>query len=205
MPDQNRPTLWQMLKRDIAPLLKLNLLFILCSLPLISIPAALQALTKVNVSLIEGKKTNPVPDFLNAFRDNFFDALLCGLILGAAALGLGYAAWFYQSMQMESNLILIYLRYASVLPLLVLYCMVCYLLTMNCKREIPLFARFKNALFLTVICIRPTLLCLLFGGLFGAVAFFGVPYSTPFLFVGAFSIWNYITTYYTLPMITTFL
>ena len=205
MPDQNRPTLWQMLKRDIAALVKLNLLFILCSLPLLSIPAALRAMTKVNLRLIEGRKCDIIRDFLNTFRDDFFSSLADGLIMAVLALGFGYAAWFYQSMRIESNLIMIYLRYATVLPLLILYCMYCYLLTIRCKRELSLFAGLKDALFLTVICIRPTLLCLLLGGIFGAVIFLGVPYSTPFIFVGAISVWNYTVTYYTFPMVTTFL
>ena len=194
-----------MLRRDIAALLKLNLIFLVCCLPLISIPAALQAMTKVNVSLIEGRRTEPAADFLNAFRDLFFDALLHGLLIGALFFLFGYVAWFYQTMHLEHNLILIYLRYMTVLPLLVLYCMSCYLLTINCKRDFPRLRRMKNAFFLTVVCIRSTLLCLLCGGIFGAIVFLGMPYSMPFLFVGAFSVWNYITTYYTLPMITTFL
>ena len=140
MPDQNRPTLWQMLKRDIAALVKLNLLFILCSLPLLSIPAALRAMTKVNLRLIEGRKCDIIRDFLNTFRDDFFGSLADGLIMAVLALGFGYAAWFYQSMRIESNLIMIYLRYATVLPLLILYCMYCYLLTIRCKRELSLFA-----------------------------------------------------------------
>ena len=205
MEKEKRPNLFQKLKNDIVPLLKLNFIFLLLCIPVISIPSAIQAMTKVNLSLIEEKRTDVVRDFLEAFRDEFKDGLLCGVILAVLFLVFGYVAWFYQQVDAGNNLMTILVRYMTLFSVIVIYCASCYLWVINIKVEQSLFARFKNAFFLVFICIRPTLLCLLFGGLIGAIVVFGVPYSTPFIFVGAFSLWNYICSYYALPMVETFL
>lgn len=200
-----RPSLYEKLKKDIVPLLKLNLIFIVACIPLISVPSAVQAMTKVTLSLIEGQEPDVIRDFLTVFRDDFFEGLWSGVILAALFIFFGYVAWFYQLIRVESNLFMILLRYATILPVLLIYCVSCYLWVINVKVEQKTGAKVKNAISLTFICIRSTLLCLLAGGIFTAVLLLGAPYSIPFAFIGAFAIWNYISSYYVLPMVETFI
>lgn len=201
MKGENKPSILSCLKRDITELLKLNLIFILCSLPLVSIPAAVQAMTKVNLTLQREENIDVVGDFLHAFRESFIDATISGAVFALLFLGFGYVAWFYQNTITGGNLFTILLRYASLLPLVLLYCATCYLWCLNEMVIQSRMERIKNAVRLAVICIRPTFLCLLTGIIFGSIVFLGVPYSTPFLFVGAFSVWNYVSVWYASTMV----
>lgn len=201
MKEEKRPSIIACLKRDITNLLKLNLIFIVCSLPLVSIPAAVQAMTRVNLALQKEENVDVISDFLHAFRESFIDATISGLMFAVLFLVFGYVAWFYQNTAAGGNLLTILFRYASLLPLILLYCATCYLWCLNEMVLQPRLERMKNAVRLTIICIRPTLLCLLTGTVLGSIVFLGVPYSTPFLFVGAFSVWNYIATWYASPMV----
>jgi len=198
--EEKKPSLITYLKQDIAPILKLNLIFILSCLPLLSIPAAIQSMTEMNLRLQDGENVDVWSDYWHAFRVNFIRATLEGLLLAALFLVLGYVAWFYQKAEAD-NLILIFIRYASLVPVIILYVASCYFWCLGSMTDMGTVNKFRNSIRLTIVCIRPTLLCLLAGILFGGIAFLGVPYSTPFLFVGAFSLWNYISTWYAGPMV----
>lgn len=198
---EKKTTLLRGILRDAFALVKLNLVFFACCLPLISIPAALTAMTKINVLLQKEMPVAVVSDFFQIFRDEFFDSLWCGLILAVALLFFGYVFWFYQSIKGDSNTIVMLLRTTTVLPLVLLYCSSCYLWDMNATVELNLGLRLRNALSLTVICLRVTLLCLVIGFLFGSLAILTAPYSSPFFVVAGFSLWNYCCTYYVHPVI----
>lgn len=75
-------------------LVKANILFWLCCLPLVTIPAALKALTRVCVLLLRGEPLDLWADWWGAFRQGFGRATAAGalmaLILGAAGYGVGF-------------------------------------------------------------------------------------------------------------------
>ena len=198
---EKKPSLFRCILRDAFALVKLNIIFFLCCLPLISIPAALTAMTKVNIQLQKELPTTVISDFFQAFRNEFFDSLLCGLILAAASLLFGYVFWFYQSIEGESNTTIVFLRSVTVLPLVLCYCSSCYLWVMNATVELSLIPRLRNALSLAVVCLRVTLLCIAIGILFGGLAVLTAPYSSPFFIVAGFSLWNYCNAYYVYPVV----
>lgn len=187
--------------RDAITLIKLNLVFFVFCLPLISIPAALTAMTKVSILLQREEPVSVLSDFFQAFRDEFFCSLLCGLVLGSVLLLFGYVFWFYQTMPAEGNTAITLLRAMTALPLVLCYCAACYLCVMNAVVELSFGPRLRNALSLTVVCLRSTLFCLAAGLLFGSLAFLGMPYALPFFIAVGFSLWNYCCTYYALPSV----
>lgn len=76
-------------------LIQLNLLFILFSLPLVTIPAALVATTRITVLMLEDRNVYLGRDFLDAFRRKFWPATALGFMT-AIAVGLsGYAAFIF--------------------------------------------------------------------------------------------------------------
>ncbi len=197
---EDRKTIKECLSRDAFDLIKLNLLFFLFCLPLISIPASIVAMTKLNLQLQRGEGIDLIPDFLDAFREAFFDALLCGILIAVFVFLFGYVFWFYQS-SLNTGILSVLLRSATALPLLLIYCATCYLWPMNVTIDLSCFKRLRNAFSLSIICLRQTLLCLAAGFVFAGISFLAMPYSTPFVLVIGFSYWNYICTYYTEPMI----
>ena len=201
MKEKQRAKLKQYLIRDIFDLVKLNLIFVVCCLPVITIPAAITAMTRISIQLQRGDRIYVIADFLATLRKEFLDSLICGVVVVGVVLLLAYVFWFYQPMEIDGNLLLNVLRGLTLLPLLVCYCASCYLWVMNATVELPRTKRFRNALSLTVLCVKPTLVCLLTGVVFGGIELLSMPISTPFVFVAGFSFWNYICTFYTLPMV----
>ena len=192
---------WRRLLPQSFELLKLNLLFLLCCLPVISIPAALTAMTWVNIRLVEEKSYDLLADFLHIFRTEFWCSLKAGLVLLAGLALFGYVFWFYQTAQTGEPLLLAMLCSASLLPLLLLYCALCYVQVMLAYVSLSTWSLLKNGLFLSVICLRSTIFCLLAGIILLAVELTSLPYSAPFLILFGFSFWNFTCTYFTLPEI----
>ena len=63
-----------------------NLLFLLCSIPLVTIGPALSALYHCMLRTVKGNHTFTVKTFFTAFRQNFIQALLIWLVLCAALI-----------------------------------------------------------------------------------------------------------------------
>lgn len=182
--------------RDIFELVKLNLIFVVCCFPVISIPAAIGAMTQVSVQLHNEDKIYVVGDFLHYFRVNFIKNTLSGLVLIVAATLFAFVFWFYQSAQTQYGLLLSLLLAMTLIPLLICYCTSCHLWVMNAVTELPLLQRIKNGVLLSVICLKESGIFLLVGLVVVAVTYFGVPYTTPFLLVFGLAFWNYVCTYY---------
>lgn len=101
--DKNAPKptgLWllaHVLGREWWELVKLNLLFIAFSLPLVTLPAAYGAMVRISVEMIEDRTVYLWRDFWAAFRTGFvrtsvLGALLCGVGMLSALAIASYAA-----------------------------------------------------------------------------------------------------------------
>ncbi|HEY9012133.1 MAG TPA: DUF624 domain-containing protein [Devosia sp.] len=76
-------------------LIQLNLLVILLSLPLVTLPAAIVAATRICALMLDDRPVYLGRDFVEAFRNRFWKATALG-VLAIAATGLsGYAAWIF--------------------------------------------------------------------------------------------------------------
>lgn len=64
----------------LADLMILNLLTILCCLPVVTIGAALTALNAAIIKIVQGEDSSPSKDFFRAFRQNFKKGTILGLI-----------------------------------------------------------------------------------------------------------------------------
>ena len=91
-PKQGFALLADVIARNWWELIQLNLLVILFSLPLITLPAALVAAAHICVLMLADKPVYLGRDFIEAFRGRFIKATLLGVTI-LAALGLsGFAA-----------------------------------------------------------------------------------------------------------------
>lgn len=83
-------------------LIELNLLYVLCCLPLVTIPAAQVAATRIVVLMIEDRPVYLWRDFWEAFRQRFWRATALGA-LAAGGIGIaGYATFaFVQAARAE--------------------------------------------------------------------------------------------------------
>ena len=92
----------EILRREWWEMVQLNLLFVLASLPLVTIPASVAAMTSVSLAFVEDRNTYVARDFWAAFRRHFGTATIASLVLGGAVAFGGYAILCYAVLARES-------------------------------------------------------------------------------------------------------
>jgi uncharacterized membrane protein YesL len=93
-------TMW----REGTELMKLNLIFVLACLPVVTIPAAYAALMRVALTMAEDRNVYLVEDFLSAFRQHALKATLLALALCVLIAIPAAAAYAYAGLAPESLL-----------------------------------------------------------------------------------------------------
>lgn len=86
-------------------LVKTNILFWLCCLPLITIPAALKAMTRVCVLLLRGEPLDLWQDWWQGFRRGFGRATWLGLAAALVLSAAGFGVGFYGGGMVENGLL----------------------------------------------------------------------------------------------------
>ena len=127
----------------------LNLLWLICSIPIITIGASTTALYYVSLKIVRNQEGNVTKQFFNAFKENFKKSTLIWLILLLFGIILGIDGY-----------ILYHIRFSNTLwtlcsSLLIAVCMIYFILLLNI---FPLLSRFdnkipamlKNALFIGI-------------------------------------------------------
>lgn len=118
----------------IADMVLLNLLWIICSIPIVTIGASTTALYAVTLKMARNEDSYICSSFFGAFRENFKQATcIWGLILGIA--GVLYFD-FYFSSHMESG----GARY-----LFIVFAVIAFLLIMTTCYVFPILAFFENS------------------------------------------------------------
>jgi uncharacterized membrane protein YesL len=82
-------------RREWWTLIELNLLYVLCCLPLVTIPAAQVAMTRICVLMLEDRPLYLLRDFRDTFLQRFWRATAFGALAIAAMAIAGYAAFFF--------------------------------------------------------------------------------------------------------------
>ena len=136
-------------------LMILNWLWLLCSLPLITVGPASCALYYVTLKLVRGEAVYPVKDFFRTFRENLKPGLLLGLL--AAALLVVAAGDAFFALQQTGMLQTVYLVIAVMVGALFLT-LTCFTFPLQAMFENPLKTQLKNAFLLAFTAPGKTLL-----------------------------------------------
>ena len=196
-----KQSLFKKIGEDFLLLVKLNLIFIIASVPVVTIPAAATAMMKICTERVREREVDLIPDFILYFRVAFFTSLRTGFFLAASALLFGYVLWFYQSAVSGAHLFLSVLRGGAAVQFLIVCLTACYMLVTDAVADLPFLALLKVSFQLMIVYIRQTLLCLLASVVLLIGSILAFPWSAPFLFAAAFSLWSYICAYYLFPVV----
>ena len=126
----------EILRREWWEMLKLNLLFILASLPLVTIPASVAAMASVSLAFVEDRNTYLARDFCAAFRRLFGAATIASLVLGAAVAFGCYAIHCYASLAKGSLLFAVPLG-VSLGTTVFIGIFACHYLVLMVMRDLP--------------------------------------------------------------------
>lgn len=148
---------WRAMSK-VADIIILNLLFIVCSIPVFTIGASFTALYTVMLKLVKNEESYIFKGFLTAFRDNFKQATFIWLIMLAAGCFIG--ADLYLSSIIEGTFMSV-LHYVFMAFALVYAMILCYVFPIQCKFENTLRNTLKNALFMSIAHFPWTILILL--------------------------------------------
>ena len=169
-----------------ADLIVLNLLTVLCCLPVVTVGAALTALNTAAIKIVRGEESAPVKDYFRAFRVNFKKGTVLGLIflLIFAVLIVDYLA--------AGNAVSILRPVITAIALLVLM-LGQYAFAMLARYENTLQGTLKNALLLSIGYFPRTLAMAVLAAALWLLAIQFLRYGAPILFLFGFSLPCYVT------------
>lgn len=124
----------------LADLMWLNALFIITSLPIITIGASATALYYETMRIVAGEESYITKDYFRAFKENFRQATVIWLISALLLTLFGYTFYVTGKSQMENAHIIMGI---FGIPIVLLVCMLLYVF--------PILARFENTTLNTAI------------------------------------------------------
>lgn len=139
--------LFRILSREFFPLIRLSCLFLLFSIPIVTIPAAYCAMTRITVDMVRDRPYFLWHDFFAAFRSELGMATAAGLLLSVGITATAFAAYFYYG-QVEAGSLYILPFGVAVLVLAWLLLMGLSVFPMLALVDLPLKNILKNALLL---------------------------------------------------------
>ncbi|GAK72498.1 hypothetical protein RRU01S_26_00250 [Agrobacterium rubi TR3 = NBRC 13261] len=158
--DAPRPTglalFFDILKREWWELVKLNLLFLIASLPLVTIPAATFAMARVSRSIVSDENTYLLRDFVEAFQRYAVRGTVlmvaCAAILAAST----YAVITYAKAMPDGLIYSLPLAISIVMTLFVSL-LSAYAIVLTVTRDLPLSSLFRQAALLALVKPLPML------------------------------------------------
>jgi uncharacterized membrane protein YesL len=175
-------------------MIKLNIIFIIYCIPIITIGPALSALTSINISMIQRRHIYILSDFHKAFKANWKQSLICSFICTFIFTLLGVAIFFYFKKAQENTifhpLVFICLFITILLGLASLYI---YPLLSTISLSVKDI--FKNSIFLSITCLKNTLAGALAYGLILGINLVFFPLTIPLILIFTFSVLSFISSF----------
>jgi uncharacterized membrane protein YesL len=151
----------EILVREWREMVKLNFLFILAGLFVVTLPAALAAMARVSVALVEDRNTYLLRDFTEAFLRYFWRATAWGLALAVALAVCIHAIATYGAGARDNLLLSAPLTVALVATAFVAV-LACHLVILMVMRDLPALQLLRLAALASVVRPFPALAALAF-------------------------------------------
>ena len=190
----------EMLWREFFELIKLNLLFLLTCLPVVTIPASISALCYITTTMVSDRNHFLWQDYWKAFRRDFFKALAGGAIAFAILGVFCLSTVFYYRLMYVNRLFVLPAGFSACLVLLSLTAMF-YFFPMVARVELPVRALLKNAAIMTFFNIKKSLPALGLALVFLGLGVGLLPVSAIFVVFIMFSFTSLAVTYLVYPAI----
>lgn len=157
--------------RKFTKLVKLNLLYVLFCIPIVTIGPATAAMSKILKEFVNERPVFLVSDFFDAFKKNFKQGLIVGILDGFAFVVIFLAIRYYMQQSDKNMAILIplmFVFFAAFMLLLANY----YIFLMIPLLNMKLRPMIKNAFLLGILGIKSNICTVFFTLLFTLAVFF---------------------------------
>lgn len=190
--------LFEIVKREWWQLFKLNWLFLLGCLPILTIPVSIVAMNWILTTIVEDQPRFLWQDFWRIYKREFLRALLVGWFWFFCIAAVGFAIWFYDRLAQSTSWFWI-LVVVMVAVLTEMVTMSFDLFSMLANVTLRFGELIKNAFLLSFIHAKVNLVLLpsLILLLTTAIALF--PYSLWFFLFCGCSVWGLAAVYGTNP------
>lgn len=185
---------FEILLREFWPLIKLNLIFLLACLPVVTIGPALGAMNAVTMTMVQDRPSEVWHDFWQAFRKNFKIFFVCGL-WGLVIFLLPCAAMVAYFKLASISLVFYFFFTLAVTAMLILALSWVYLFPLVNTIALPLPVLIKNSIFLGIVNLKYSLVAFLLTVLLCGGMLLCIPTTLPFVFLSAFSFPTFIASF----------
>lgn len=187
---------WEILWREFWSLLKLNLLFLISCIPVVTIPAAITAANRITATMVRDRNFFLLSDYWTAFKRDFGKSLLGGVLLLVALCLFGLSTWFYYMLSKTAGALFLILAGCSLCLLLTAYATALYFFPMLAMVDLPAFQLLKNSCIMAYTCFKRTVPAVLLTLLVCFLSIGLLPYSLVFVAFVAFSLNNLISNFF---------
>ena len=178
----------EILWREFFPLLKLNLLFIISCIPIVTIPAALTAMNRITVTMVRDRNYFMLSDYWDAFKRDFFRSLLAGIVVVVLSAVFGLSIWFYFMLgQAGSKFYMLFAGLSLALLIMVLGSAM-YFFPMLAMVELPTGKLMRNSFIMFFTQFKKSLPAALISGIMVLVGIGLYPFSLIFILFIMFSL-----------------
>lgn len=175
--------------REFWQILKLNFMFVVCALPLVTFGAARAALSRCTMNMVRDVPNDVWYDFRQEFKKDFVGNTKFGLL---ELFGIGSLLFMLSQPIVQSSAVLC----GSVLMLGVFGGLVFgYLWPMLVMVDLPVRAAVKNAVALTFACLQHSLPALCVSALLLGLSFWMFPLSLPLVLFIPFGISSFVMSF----------
>lgn len=147
--------------REWWQLVKLNILFILGALFVVTIPAAIAAMARVSVAFVEDRNTYLLRDFTEAFIKYFWLATAWGLAF-TLAIAIGVYSVVTYAATARGNIVLALPLTVAVVATVFIIVMACHLVVLMVMRDLPAPTLLRLAAIASIMRPLPALTGLVF-------------------------------------------
>lgn len=176
-------TLW----REFWGLIKLNILFILTCIPVVTIPASITAMSRITCTMVRDENYFLWVDYWKAFKRDFWKSFFGGLVFAALLAAFGVSVWFYMMLYGNSKLFIALAGTAVCLVLAVLMAGF-YYFPMLSMVDLPFKALIMNSFVVAFAGFKRTLLALAAFAAFFVLGIGLYPYSVIYIVFIMFSL-----------------
>jgi len=173
---------WYVVRTFFWKIILLNLLFILTSLLIVTIPASIAAMTRICMKWVMGEHVEMTQDYFKEFKASFWKSwviILCGAVMIGLLVLASFAYYYLLNGTLMSIIMLLCVVWA-----LWIFTVGCYAFSILESTDLPLGTVLKNAVLISVTSFGTTFLIVILPGLayFLCVMFF--PATMVLLLIG---------------------
>lgn len=185
-------------------MLKLNIIFIIYCIPIVTIGPAFGALTFITMSMVRNKHIYLFSDFHEAFKTNWKQSFTFSFIICSIFAVLYYSTLFYFKLAQQNHIF--YAVFFFCIFITVVFGLAClYIFPIMTTISLSIKDIFKNSIFLSIVCLKNTLLGALVYGFILIVNLLFFPLTIPLILIFTFSMLSFIASFTSWPGIKKFI